>query len=57
MKFSDISGYESLKTQLVQSVISDQIAHAQLFLGPEGGPNLALALAFSSYINCHNITL
>lgn len=46
MKFSDISGYDSLKTQLIQSVISDQIAHAQLFLGPEGGPNLALALAF-----------
>jgi DNA polymerase-3 subunit delta' len=56
MKFSDISGYESLKTQLVQSVISDQIAHAQLFLGPEGGPNLALALAFSTYINCQNRT-
>ncbi len=56
MKFSDISGYESLKTQLIQSVISDQIAHAQLFLGPEGGPNLALALAFSAYINCLNRT-
>jgi DNA polymerase-3 subunit delta' len=56
MKFSDISGYESLKTQLIQSVISDQIAHAQLFLGPEGGPNLALALAFSTYINCLNRT-
>jgi DNA polymerase-3 subunit delta' len=56
MKFSDISGYESLKTQLTQSVISDQIAHAQLFLGPEGGPNLALALAFSTYINCLNRT-
>ncbi len=56
MKFSDISGYESLKAQLIQSVISDQIAHAQLFLGPEGGPNLALALAFATYINCLNRT-
>lgn len=56
MKFSDISGYESLKTQLIQSVVSDQIAHAQLFLGPQGGPNLALALAFSTFINCQNRT-
>jgi len=56
MKFSDISGYDSLKTQLIQSVVSDQIAHAQLFLGPEGGPNLALALAFSTFINCENRT-
>jgi len=56
MKFSDISGYDSLKTQLIQSVVSDQIAHAQLFLGPEGGPNLALALAFSTFINCQNRT-
>jgi DNA polymerase-3 subunit delta' len=54
MRFSDIIGYDSLKKQLVQSVLSDQIAHAQLFLGSEGGPNLALALAYSSFINCQN---
>lgn len=56
MKFSDIIGYDSLKKQLIQSVVSDQIAHAQLFLGPEGGPNLAMALAFTSFINCKNRT-
>ena len=56
MKFSDIIGYDSLKKQLIQSVVSDQIAHAQLFLGSEGGPNLAMALAFSSFINCQNRT-
>jgi DNA polymerase-3 subunit delta' len=56
MRFSDIIGFDALKRQLIQSVVSDQIAHAQLFLGPEGGPNLALALAFSSYINCQNRT-
>lgn len=52
MRFSEIVGYESLKRQLIQSVVSDQIAHAQLFLGKEGGANLALALAYASYINC-----
>lgn len=51
MRFSDISGYAALKNQLVHSVVSDKIAHAQLFLGTEGGPNLALALAYSTYIN------
>ena len=56
MKFSDITGYDALKKQLIQSVVSDQIAHAQLFLGSEGGSNLALALAYSSFINCKNRT-
>lgn len=56
MKFSDITGFDELKTQLIQSVLNDQVAHAQLFLGSEGGPNLALALAFSSYINCASRT-
>jgi DNA polymerase-3 subunit delta' len=54
MKFSEITGYESLKKQLIQSVVTDHIAHAQLFLGPEGGPNLALAFAYSSFLNCKN---
>ena len=54
MKFSDITGYEALKKKLIQSVLLDQIAHAQLFLGAEGGPNLALALAYTSFINCKN---
>jgi DNA polymerase-3 subunit delta' len=56
MRFSEITGYESLKKQLIQSVVSDHIAHAQLFLGKEGGPNLALALAYSCFINCLNKT-
>lgn len=56
MKFADITGFDNLKGQLIQSVLNDQIAHAQLFLGSEGGPNLALALAFTSYINCTNRT-
>lgn len=28
------------------------MAHAQLFLGPEGSSNLAMALAYANYLNC-----
>ena len=30
------------------------MAHAQLFMGGEGGANLALALAYATYLNCEN---
>ncbi|MBS0000642.1 MAG: DNA polymerase III subunit delta, partial [Cyclobacteriaceae bacterium] len=52
MRFEEITGHEILKKQLVQSARSGHIAHAQLFLGPEGSPNLALALAYATYLNC-----
>jgi len=31
-----------------------RVAHAQLFLGPEGSGNLAIALAFAQYLFCSN---
>lgn len=54
MRFTDITGNEILKNQLIQSVHSGQIAHAQLFIGPEGSPNLAFALAYATFLNCRN---
>lgn len=54
MRFNEITGYDSIKKQLIHSALKEKVAHAQLFLGPEGGPNLALALAFASYLNCQN---
>ena len=39
---------------LLKSVQQNHVAHAQLFLGQEGGANLALALAYATYINCEN---
>jgi len=54
MRFSDITGYDTLKKKLIQTVQQGHIAHAQLFLGPEGGPNLTLALAYLTYLNCQN---
>jgi DNA polymerase-3 subunit delta' len=52
MRFKEIIGNEILKRQLIQSVKSEQIAHAQLFMGPEGSPNLAFALAYATFLNC-----
>ncbi|MDH5398931.1 MAG: DNA polymerase III subunit delta [Cyclobacteriaceae bacterium] len=52
MRFSDIIGFEETKSRLVQSVKKDHLAHALLFSGKPGNPGLALALAFSSYLNC-----
>jgi DNA polymerase III subunit delta' len=52
MLFSQITGYEDIKRALVHSVQKGHIAHAQLLLGKEGTPNLPLALAYATYVNC-----
>lgn len=56
MKFESIIGQEKVKQQLIQSVKNGRISHAQLFLGPEGGGALPLAIAYAQYINCQNPT-
>jgi DNA polymerase-3 subunit delta' len=56
MKFSDVTGQENTKARLIQSVKSNRVSHAQLFLGPEGSGKLALAIAYAQYINCTNRT-
>jgi DNA polymerase-3 subunit delta' len=54
MQFSEIHGLDKIKNQLIQAVKKDHVAHAQLFLGEEGGANLALAIAFATYLNCQD---
>lgn len=54
MRFSDIAGYTSIKKQLIQAARNGQVAHAQLFFGPDAAPNLPMALAFATYLNCEN---
>ncbi len=54
MLFSQIIGHEDIKKKLIQSVKDNRVAHAQLFLGPEGTGKLALAIAYAQYINCSN---
>jgi len=53
VQFKDIPGQETLKKQLIDAVQNNRVAHAQLFLGPKGSPNLAMALAYGQFLNCH----
>ncbi|MEP5363907.1 MAG: DNA polymerase III subunit delta [Reichenbachiella sp.] len=56
MRFADIPGLGAAKEQLIHAIKSNHVAHAQLFYGQEGSANLALALAYATYINCKNPT-
>lgn len=54
MKFLEIPGLAETKKLLTDSVQSNHIAHAQLFVGAEGALNLPLALAYATYLHCQN---
>lgn len=54
MLFKEVIGHKGVKEKLIRSVNEGRISHAQLFLGPEGSGNLAIALAYIQYIYCEN---
>ena len=57
MRFEDVIGHDGLKDQLKNMVDTGRISHALMFTGNEGSGNLALALAFGSYLlskNCED---
>lgn len=54
MFFKEIPGHKDEKERLIRSVQEHRVSHAQLFLGPVGSGNLALALAYAQYIACEN---
>ncbi len=54
MQFAQVIGQQTLKQRLIGAFREGRIAHALMFLGPEGSGNLALALAFAQYIACPN---
>jgi DNA polymerase-3 subunit delta' len=54
VQFAQVIGQSALKTRLIGAFREGRIAHALMFLGPEGSGNLALALAFAQYIACPN---
>jgi DNA polymerase III subunit delta' len=54
LRFTEIPGLHDIKTALIQSVSRNHVSHSQLFYGAEGGAQLALAIAYASYINCEN---
>lgn len=52
MQFSKVVGQGKIKEQLLSSVKSGRIPHAQLFYGPEGCGSLPLAVAYAQYVAC-----
>jgi DNA polymerase III subunit delta' len=54
MRFSQIPGHTLLKSQLCEAVRRSHVSHAQLFYGTEGSMQLAMAMAFATFINCEN---
>ncbi len=54
MLFSEILGQAHIKSHLTKSVEHGRIAHAQLFIGPEGSGTLAMAIAYAQYLLCAN---
>lgn len=54
MKFSDIIGHDSLKSELRRLVDTNRLPHAMLFGGAPGLGKLAMARALSQYIHCAN---
>jgi DNA polymerase-3 subunit delta' len=54
MKFSEIPGQRDIIGNLISSVTSERVSHAQLFTGPEGCGSLPLALAYAQYVSCEN---
>src|SRR6201991_2854654 len=54
MQFKHIIGQEAVKQRLINTVNENRVSHAQLFLGPEGSGNLALAVAYAQYLSCED---
>jgi DNA polymerase-3 subunit delta' len=57
VRFADIIGQHEVKNRLISAFNEGRIAHALMFLGPEGSGNLPLAIAFAQYISCKERTL
>jgi DNA polymerase III subunit delta' len=54
MQFQKIIGLNQTKQTLIKAVQNNHLAHAQLFHGNEGSANLAMSIAFATYVNCED---
>lgn len=55
MLFKELLGLEHIKGHLTATADNGRVAHAQLFVGPEGCGTLPMAIAYAQYLLCHNI--
>ncbi|MCK0161211.1 ATP-binding protein [Allomuricauda sp. F6463D] len=54
MLFKNVLGLEHIKNHLVTTAENGRVAHAQLFVGPEGSGVLPMAIAYAQYLLCGN---
>jgi DNA polymerase-3 subunit delta' len=54
MLFKNVLVLEHIKNHLVTTAETGRVAHAQLFVGPEGSGVLPMALAYAQYLLCGN---
>lgn len=54
MLFKEVIGQNKVKQILTESVNSDRISHAQMFVGDEGYGALPLTIAYAQYVLCTN---
>lgn len=54
MRFQDIPGQQELSNHLTETIDAGRVSHAQLFLGHTGIGSLALAIAYTQYLNCEH---
>ena len=52
MLFNEVLGQEHLKKHLQHTVQTGRVAHAQLFVGPEGCGLLPMAIAYAQLLLC-----
>ena len=56
MQFSQITGQQEAKEQLVSMVRQNRLGHALLLLGKEGTGSLPLAVALTQYLVCEKVS-
>ncbi|MEO9512886.1 MAG: DNA polymerase III subunit delta' [Flavobacteriaceae bacterium] len=54
MLFNEILGLQHIKNHLATTADTGRVAHAQLFIGPEGSGTLPMAIAYAQYLLCGN---
>ena len=54
MLFKEVIGNQNIKEKLIRTVKEGRVSHSQLFSGPEGSGNLAMAIAYAQYLSCTN---
>jgi DNA polymerase-3 subunit delta' len=52
MLFSKVIGHAGLKAKLIGNIREGRVPHAQLYHGPRGSGNLAIALGYAQYLLC-----